>query len=257
MPDFYSLCSYTLYSIQTSFCTLRPPLQPFALSSMIPLSIQAPASSFSHYQTSYVSGSDTVSPSGQQPDSRPFPLAHGRSSPPGATAPSVSGFRTLLQASTSSGDQNSVLQSSRTSPLYGVQPYAPGIVYMDFPTDHARQPMHGNLQPSDPGREEVACNYHMNTTNVDDQYLSGSPESGMYGDFGAGEVQAMWDAYESPEPHPEPLPDTTSTYTAPQLTSPANQRAANARRKREAKYTCDMCGSRLTAKHNLTSELFA
>ncbi|KXN81342.1 MDS1 and EVI1 complex locus protein EVI1 [Leucoagaricus sp. SymC.cos] len=98
------------------------------------------------------------------------------------------------------------------------------------------------------------------STSAANREPSGSPEYGSHDDLSVGETLLMMEEYESPDSIPEPLPETLPaeySYMAPQLTSPANQRAATARRKRAAKYICDMCGSKLTAKHNLTSHMNA
>ncbi|KAF5359668.1 hypothetical protein D9756_003224 [Leucocoprinus leucothites] len=84
---------------------------------------------------------------------------------------------------------------------------------------------------------------------------SRSPETRMYADIALEGTFMRMERNDSPESNAECSPECS--YAAPQLTSPANQRAATARRKRVAKYICEMCGSKLTAKHNLTSHMNA
>lgn len=98
-------------------------------------------------------------------------------------------------------------------------------------------------QSSSPGHSQgdTAGYHHANVVNVDDQQFSGTSYDEM-----------PWKSSSPIESNPE----NTSAYSKPQLTSPANRKASTARRKRAAKYICDMCGASLTAKHNLISKLF-
>jgi hypothetical protein len=141
---------------------------------------------------------------------------------------------------------------SSSSTALGMMPRvtdsAPGYSYGHEPYGYNNaqqfsQSLENNAVPPSTAVANGHMGYSMDAQNCDP---FGSPESGTSADFEESfMMMENGDTADSP-------PDCS--FTAPQLTSPANQRAATARRKRAAKYICDMCGSKLTAKHNLTSK---
>lgn len=231
---------------------------------MIPPYTRNPPASLSHHQSSHMSQTNPVLPVEQQMDSRSLLFSHTQHNIPNTMVmvPSLaaSGCYTearpvsdAVQASMSSTGANAMFQSvqySPPSPSYATE-YAPSSAHANFST-RAQPPRHNGslLSATDNNHGSTLRDYSM---SMEDQYIPGSPENGLHNDICVGETLTMWEASHSAE---SPS-DSASLYTAPQLTSPANQRAATARRKRVAKYTCDMCGSRLTAKHNLTSKFYA
>ncbi|KAF9448330.1 hypothetical protein P691DRAFT_800974 [Macrolepiota fuliginosa MF-IS2] len=219
------------------------------MSSTIAPCTQIPPAPLSHYQTSHLLRFGPSLPVEQRVDSRSLLLGH-------APAPSShSTHRTDAQVISepvqlpTSSRPNSMFQSAQPSFPPSVYPeqYGSASVYAGPSTQTPLR--HGAPElpaVSDGGYTSTVCGYPV---RMDDPYFGGSPEA-------IGETLMLWEAHDSLEAHAGSPPDSESAYAAPQLTSPANQRAATARRKRTAKYSCNMCGSKLTAKHNLISKSY-
>lgn len=143
---------------------------------------------------------------------------------------------------TSTSFQNEVPQLSSDCPTHnGV--FFPPMDYSSFLADNQQLTQQSNL---DSGQGDVVAHYCMDAITFNSQHVPGASFQG---------IPAMQCQRATTNSYTMPTSENTSVFTKPQLTSAANRKASDARRRRAAKYVCEMCGACLTAKHNLISKL--